>query len=223
MPLFYSGVKMIRKFFLLVVVVFSVTTVEQSNAALISQISSFSAASSLAAVNSHDTISINPFDPLSGSLDEVRISISGTMQLDFTNQPQIIGMGVPVPYSYNVLVMQTFTGVGTPAPFTFNVQDTGQGLNLSLGHSFDYNYTFNDASHLSFFLVSNTIDLYQSIAIMAGSTTYPLSLNLISGGDMTVEYSYTSPITSTPVPSAVFLLGSGLLGIAGVKRKIQII
>jgi hypothetical protein len=36
-------------------------------------------------------------------------------------------------------------------------------------------------------------------------------------GDVTIDYTYNA--TPTPIPAAVYLLGSGLMGLFGLKRR----
>jgi hypothetical protein len=41
--------------------------------------------------------------------------------------------------------------------------------------------------------------------------------NGLANGTVTIDYTYNA--TPTPIPAAAWLLGSGLLGLAGIRRR----
>ena len=91
-----------------------------------------------------------------------------------------------------------------------NLRSLFEGANGNiekLGLSKDSNWVYE-----SFSLASNTEDIWIYLAINDGEGTKAFFDNLaICGTEM--------PPSQVPIPGAVWLLGSGLVGLAGLKRK----
>jgi hypothetical protein len=111
-------------------------------------------------------IEVTPFNTALGSLEEVRVSITGTMQvtgLTPQNGVNFPGGFIPVPYSYGVEVRQDFDGLGssffdftTPAIFQLQGLATGFPLAFAFAVPFVYTFEFTDITDLIGFAIPST-------------------------------------------------------------------
>lgn len=109
------------------------------------------------------------------------------------------------------------TGVGTESVFFGG----GNTLNLDVG-----NMTFSEADDaLAELVFTDGAFTYLSFSTMFGSDsffdTYPCGVTCFEGQDDNlniIEGTWTS-YSAVPVPAAVWLFGSGLLGLVGIARR----
>jgi hypothetical protein len=101
----------------------------------------------------------------------------------------------------------------TPAgsPFTLTQSSTGVTVNLAfLGNS----YTGSAASG-----TSPTVSLFTTQIIMPCNTTASCLALLGAGGTIDASYSATFTASTVPEPSALLLMGAGLIGIGSLARR----
>jgi len=129
----------------------------------------------------------------------------------------------------------TFNGIFFNAPWTATTQAvyTTAGAHTWAGSSeqgdFSYNFTLinNQVAFGLFFDWSVTqeipvLAIFDCVGIMDGDVCTPITGNVMQigpfpGGDM----SFSGTVSAVPVPAAVWLFGSGLLGLLGVARRRQ--
>lgn len=193
-------------------------------------------------------LAVRPFDAALGHLDVVAVTINGVLVVQALAPPNLSPPPgpIPIPYPVSARVEQTFFGLGgrffsfeTPGQFLFSGNATGVGESLAFERSFSYTFKFNDRSDLIGTVVPgivgvdipplisgqrvdfldtsvplNEIDLLQQTFSFSGGPALQ-GLQAITDGVMIIQYDYT-PV---PLPGAVWLLGSGLVGLWRLKRK----
>ncbi len=112
------------------------------------------------AANGVGSMSVDPFDPLLGTLDSVSVGITGNMTVTGTAAPNLVpgppGMGaVPIPYAFDFTVTQDFFGLGgqyfdftSPATFRLDGADTGVGGAFTLTTNFSYGFSVDAVTDL---------------------------------------------------------------------------
>jgi len=91
---------------------------------------------------------------------------------------------------------------GADADITFNGASFGSGAALGTAQSLYLAATGGDDGYAA--------NIYKS------AYTYTLGLDLVNGGYV---LTYDDPVSEVPLPAAVWLLGSGLVGLMGVGRR----
>ena len=122
-----------------------------ADALTVTQVESFS--------GQFDFIGVTPFDPMLGTLDRVRVDISGVLTVSGVTGLNLLPVGPgalqPVPYDYVLDVQQDFFGLGGRyfdfsnfATFHFERQASGTGEALQLVAPFSYAFTFDGVTDL---------------------------------------------------------------------------
>jgi len=194
---------------------------------------SFSDSSVLQPTNWTDTLSFSKFDPSLGTLDSVDFSLTGNVSgsagyestdtsaamvyLDLSALLTLIR-----PDSSTVVTSLPVTTVSELASASDGNPDydgpsgsTFGGLSANLTET----ASSSSAGDLALFTGPGTINLgVFSMGKSSGSGPGNLATLFTSNAsaDVTVTYNYT---TAVPVPAAVWLFGSGLLGLVGVARR----
>ena len=132
---------------------------------------------------------------------------TAVLKFDFTDL-DLEGANDPLnPYEFWESI-QIFDKNGAVTPLISDISDSNGDFDITVD---------------SFGEVSITIDDFTSSVL--GDPTYAkliFSSDYQSTGTNTAEYLYTTLETSpVPIPGAVWLLGSGLLGLAGIRRKVR--
>lgn len=87
--------------------------------------------------------------------------------------------------------------------------------------SFDLTLSGNPGSLFSFYVFSNTDG---TLAALTNDATNGIAFTIETNQDGTatvINNSAETTVTPTPIPAAVYLLGSGLMGLVGIRRKKQ--
>ena len=98
---------------------------------------------------------------------------------------------------------------------TLTVSDTVE----SSGNDGPFKMTFTDAAFTGFTQESGTLDGFTFT--FSGDTLDVFSVGgeVTAGESLTTTFDYTTAAAVTPEPSGIALLGTGLLGVAGVVRR----
>jgi hypothetical protein len=135
--------------------IFSFSTMEQANADLISNTSTFSVTSSGVdpALSAGKNIGITPFNPTQGTLNEVRISINGQTHVDFGALVNCYGLGC-APYTVVITINNLLIGGGGKyfafdSPAGYGWTSTASSSFWSYDNIFTYNFVFNDVTDLT--------------------------------------------------------------------------
>ena len=123
---------------------------------------------------------------------------------------------------WNVVVTQTSTSSGTPTDFNFN-----PGLvSITLGTPFSVTADLSASAKIQ--KIANGFLTYSGEGLAnfgnsGGITSFELfesgSETLISSWDLTSESGEFGFYSAVPIPAAVWLFGSGLLGLVGLARR----
>jgi len=100
----------------------------------------------------------------------------------------------------------------------FGLPTPGYDLNLSSLTTISLNGSLGSWKSIS--LSANSLLLNGTITVIDGSSiSPPQPIQVLPGGSQIILKGGDLSIVSTPLPAAAWLLGSGLLGLAGVRRK----
>jgi len=196
-----------------------------ANAALYTDTESFSFNGSTSPYN----LSVNSFNPALGTLTDISLivttNITPEVQLinytnstqSFTNAQSTSPFALTGPGS-TVVNATASTGLinGTAAAGQF-VISTFSGSTVNQTQTFDLSSAiwnqYMGTSPLSFLA---TLGPFTSSASFASGTLGVGGQGLVNG-NVTIDYTYDT--TPTPIPAAAWLLGSGLMGLFGLKKK----
>lgn len=180
------------------------------------------------------SLAVNRFDPALGSLTGATFTLTGTVdsvltvssgstastvtwqKLDFTQYGPEYRYFIDISGPSSMTAANAWAGevaykapvaAGQPATFSAptllaSLEATFSGLDLN---------PFIGAGSLEFLLNANSFD---SVSVTGGR---PFSMATAYEGTITVVYDYT-PV---PIPGAAWLLGSGLIGLAGLRRRLR--
>ena len=140
-----------------------------------------------------NTTSFSLFDTSLGTLNSISLTLTGTATYLGTMNVDIFADIVPASNPGNGLM---FTERGSSSSGSFTISATGQDSS-----PFD----------LAFFQGTGT----QALSLYFNRST---DVNNASGS-LTYNYTPAAPVAVTPEPSSLALLGTGILGVAGVVRK----
>ena len=137
--------------------------------------------------------------------------------------------------SFTITVQGDFNNIATPGStaITIGGDDKGnfnhvsaeaydvvfKGFNNINAYQYKLNFDLNAAQTEAFFSTSNVIvDFADEVLVLCGWWNYG---NCIANVDDApyAQVDYTYEVSSVPVPAAVWLFGSALLGLAGVARR----
>jgi len=181
------------------------------------------------------TLSVSQFNPGLGTLDSVSLAFTNQFNYSVSGQNND-GAGVTFTYRLGVsgvtstpfetqvkdasgLIMldnQSNNGNG----WTYRVSNLGSGATFSSGNQQSSlaisSYTPSDLS--SYIGNGNVLfSVYSVVSSLAGYNGGNLAYTATYSSDPTVTVTYD--YTATPIPFAIRLFGSGLLGLLGLKRK----
>jgi len=168
-----------------------------------------------------DFVGVTPFDPALGTLDRVRVTISGVLTVSGMTGLNLLPLGPgglqPVPYDYVLDVQQDFFGLGNRyfdfsnvATFRFTGHATGAGEALLFVEPFSYAFTFDAFSDLiGFALPMTTGDVIPPPGGIAGTRArfidngIPLNeIDLTHAFTLSGQQPLTTPTTITTLSSA---------------------
>ncbi len=177
------------------------------------------------------SLALNSFNPTLGTLTDISL----TLVTHITPQVQLINF---------TTADQSFTNAQSTAPFTLtgpgslvmNASASTGSINGTASAGMYKISTFSgpiadqtQTIHLNSaiwnqFEGTNAFNLQAALGPYTSSASFaPGTLgvggNGLVNGDVTIAYAYDA--VPTPVPAAVWLFGSGLMGLAGVRRKMQ--
>ena len=98
------------------------------------------------------------------------------------------------------------------------VVSTGNAMSMNKSRTFDFSSpgdlaAFVGSGQLPFHLIANQF----ALALPGGGNYSNAGIDTAINGTVTAQYDYT-PV---PIPAAVWLLGSGLVGLIGISRRMQ--
>ena len=188
-------------------------------------------------------LTLTPFDPALGELDEVRVSIQGTLATTFALPTIQDGFGQPLPFDYGAFVDQDFFGLAgryfefsSPARAILSASGPADGGLASIVLPFSLAFTFGElGDSLGFtfpsgvagvlppptivgsrarFLAGGPIDQL-AIALVAQPVGAAPVVSATSSGVMHLEYNYT-PV---PEPGGAVGIGMALAALAALRRR----
>lgn len=180
------------------------------------------------------------FDPSLGVLTQVDWSVNAALNANFVTEP----LSFRIAYSVGALIgcggifpvigligcdlvgfpLQSDTRSGLTLPFPGPV-----GVNETIPLLYDGTFSFTDATELAIFTGTTPVSLSLLVDTTAQAefcvpnpftgqeecAPVPVTYSGFYTGDLSVTYTY-DPV---PVPAAVWLFGSGLIGLIGVARR----
>lgn len=174
-------------------------------------------------------ISLSSFNPAYGTLTDVSLTVMDnlTPQVEIVNftaasqmfeaqSTSILSLNGPGSTSMTFTATGQINGTAPAAPVsTFFGQTLSQTQVVSLSQAVWGEY-----------VGTGSLNFIASFAPFVSSITAPAALavggNGSANGDITIAYSFdsgTSDVLPTPIPAAVLLLGSGLMGLAGFRQR----
>ena len=190
-----------------------------ANAALVEYSYTLPAASSAFA----NAFSLNKFDTNLGTLTDIKLyttaTISGTVDVyaptggSFTNAYNSVTVNTTIPSSATPIITSATLGpVSGTAAVGFNhfAAPSSATTTTTIAVALFNQYVAPGQATFSASwdgLISNRIS--GNNVFVSGTPTV--------GGSVKIAYSYNA--TPTPIPAAAWLLGSGLLGLVGIRRK----
>lgn len=219
-----------------------VAAVPGVNAATVTYSGSFNGLTDL----TNQLISVSQFDPSLGALLSVEFQLDATMTTSAfaTNDGDFYVGWDKLQYEFSLVgdtgyssvaisaddgdpvrVVGSGTPDGTFALFSEYAQITGQENWTYAGPTLTDSATFLEAAlaafigtgDLNFFLTTLNLDALSVAGLQTGGQPNPapfgLSTNILSNVMVTYDY------TPVPIPAAVWLLGSGLAGLVGARRR----
>ncbi len=154
-------------------------------------------------------------DTLNGTTVTGNLTFPASSTNLFTTGSTTVGSGTeftgtPVAFNYSA----NFSDTG----LLFSVGCTGTGRQCVASGAADYTATFTDSAFANGnFNIVGTTDIQDFSYTLSGDTLTIHGL-VASGGSANLTFS-PAAVAPTPEPSSIALLGTGLLGIAGVVRK----
>lgn len=218
---------------LLLLSIISIVWVHSVNAALVDYSASMSG---LTPVEDYK-LSVNQFDPTLGTLLSATFTLHGTVESSLTVTPATGDSSVTWSKQNGHILYPEIFGpndryyVELYGPFSMAVADafsgsvlTNQPVPLTGGSAtfgapaLDGLDTFEFTTDLSPFIGNGTIEFFlgaNSFDSYSVTSNASASLSTNYSGEVSVVYDY-HPV---PVPAAVWLLGSGLIGMLGLRKK----
>lgn len=173
------------------------------------------------------------FNPSTGTLVSATLTITGDFSYDFTASADVV-LDENLPNSMNANIQ---FGVGGVVPIgseihlvpvdigtdSISCDDIGFPCSGSASDAFmaDTNATFTDSDLAAFIGAGNldnlSIDLVYGLDSFSSENLVDPFIDVALNFDGTISIQYE--FTPVPIPAAVWLFGSGLIGIAGLTRR----